>query len=1272
MRQDKALKVAEKKSLLIYQSDGFVASERKSAFPLHNKHKKYQVNSGKGNYNMTQNKNKKGIAKKALSISLVAAMLATSNVPVWASGFEAVDPTAEGFAVEAPVSEETTSAADISLQSDDVNLENFNDSTIKVAENVSWGTPVTVEGNLTDKDGNQAAYYYEWWVGGVIRYASSSAATTPVSSKSYTPTQEDYNKSIALRIYVKNASNGIIYDRTFSAGTVAAQAIALPKPQLNASYTYTGKEQKIEPENYTNETFSGAYAGLTKEYIDVVYTQKNENYTDVTGNDAISVYYVVNEKGKALGYTGTSDAVTYTITKKPLAADDFVLTVKNDSYEYTGNKISLTKDDIILKEKATGIDVTASVKSVDSDAGTAVGDNYKAQIYSYNANIDTTLEATKSVWDNYELNDSNAIVIESENTYSIVERNFSNATAVLNQTYYTDVTPSAVINHILANKNLVSITSNGKTITLADLISTGWSLRLTDAAKDALENQTPGTVSGGVILEADNTNDGFKGQVAMNLVLAGGVFGDVSIDGKVLDTVKPTMDTVNYSEKYIAKAYDLKEEGLQIVSYRGNTIIPASNYDITYVPDSTNAGIIKATIKGNGSYAGEQKVVYFAIEPDDVNDSDVSTADGDLTINYDNNADASLYADAFDLTIKTELADKSTATLVEGTDYTVSYFYTEGSKADTRVTTNVDADGENAVGDYVTTKITLTKDVNYNDNGIYYVSKKLVEKSIENVTVIVNPDSYTYTGKAITPTVIVKDGSRYLYQDTDYTLKLNNNINVGTATVTIEAKDGSGYLKGSETSRTFTITPANAEDVKVTFEQDSYSYTGRQIQPEIQSITLNGVNVTSQFSISKDRLVYGENVNAGEDMGSVTVSPKTGNKNFTGTKTATFDIKGKLLEGDIKVYGEDGKEITGVPTYRYTGSAIEFAKVEFIPDDIRLDLTEGVDYEIVYIDNVYPVNGNAHVAVVAKGNYENPGSITAADESVIKNVVASKEFDITGATFSKEDITVENGIYAGGLAVKPQVTVKVNDYTLVEGKDYELKYDVATDATTGKPYDLEVKGIGAWADSNNGVAYDFDNSWGIDKRDLADCDVTVVKGVTTVKIGDVTVDPSNYTVKDNGDGSYTVTAVANHKNLKGEVTVYESVPTTPDATTLTVTDRTTSTVSLSWDKVDGAEGYTIWFRSEYDTEMSRKIIFDGDQTTWTQTGLQPGTKYFYAMRSWVKDDEGNYIFSDVSPTQRGTTKPIAARIASVSVSNGKIKVNLAGEAAGAEMYSMCR
>ena len=148
MRQDKDLKVADKKSLLIYQSDGFVASERKSAFPLHNKHKKHQVNPGKGNYNMTQNKNKKGIAKKALSISLVAAMLATSNVPVWASGFEAVDPMAEGFAVEsaAPETEAVDAASESTVATASTITEGDLDINLVIDKTtVTWNTDTTAD-----------------------------------------------------------------------------------------------------------------------------------------------------------------------------------------------------------------------------------------------------------------------------------------------------------------------------------------------------------------------------------------------------------------------------------------------------------------------------------------------------------------------------------------------------------------------------------------------------------------------------------------------------------------------------------------------------------------------------------------------------------------------------------------------------------------------------------------------------------------------------------------------------------------------------------------------------------------------------------------------------------------------------------------------------------------------------------------------------------------------------------------------------------------------
>ena len=50
-----------------------------------------------------------------------------------------------------------------------------------------------------------------------------------------------------------------------------------------------------------------------------------------------------------------------------------------------------------------------------------------------------------------------------------------------------------------------------------------------------------------------------------------------------------------------------------------------------------------------------------------------------------------------------------------------------------------------------------------------------------------------YTGSAIEPAVIVKDGTTTLTQGTDYTVSYGNNLNVGTANVTITAVSGSDY-----------------------------------------------------------------------------------------------------------------------------------------------------------------------------------------------------------------------------------------------------------------------------------------------------------------------------------------------------------------------------------------------------------------------------------------------------------------------------------------------
>lgn len=60
-----------------------------------------------------------------------------------------------------------------------------------------------------------------------------------------------------------------------------------------------------------------------------------------------------------------------------------------------------------------------------------------------------------------------------------------------------------------------------------------------------------------------------------------------------------------------------------------------------------------------------------------------------------------------------------------------------------------------------------------------------------------------YSGKAIKPTVTVKDGDKKLVNGTDYTVSYKNNTNIGTATVTITGK---GNYTGTKTL-TFKIVP---------------------------------------------------------------------------------------------------------------------------------------------------------------------------------------------------------------------------------------------------------------------------------------------------------------------------------------------------------------------------------------------------------------------------------------------------------------------------------
>ena len=104
---------------------------------------------------MTKIKNtKKGMAKKTLSMSLVVAMLATSNVPVWAAEFS--DGSDASVATEAQVAETATEFSDADIESpvvedtaDAVVASTVNEgdvtSDLKATEkSIIWGESTTV------------------------------------------------------------------------------------------------------------------------------------------------------------------------------------------------------------------------------------------------------------------------------------------------------------------------------------------------------------------------------------------------------------------------------------------------------------------------------------------------------------------------------------------------------------------------------------------------------------------------------------------------------------------------------------------------------------------------------------------------------------------------------------------------------------------------------------------------------------------------------------------------------------------------------------------------------------------------------------------------------------------------------------------------------------------------------------------------------------------------------------------------------------------------
>ncbi len=169
--------------------------------------------------------------------------------------------------------------------------------------------------------------------------------------------------------------------------------------------------------------------------------------------------------------------------------------------------------------------------------------------------------------------------------------------------------------------------------------------------------------------------------------------------------------------------------------------------------------------------------------------------------------------------------------------------------------------------------------------------KWLFVSDISDYSVTLDDNVFIYDSTAKTPTVIVKNDTVTLVKDSDYTVEYSNNINAGTATVTVT---GIGNYTGTLT-KTFIINKA-PQTVNATISSNIIDIG------DISEITASGYGTISYTSSNTNvATVNNSGIVTGISAGTATITvTATGNNNYNeASKTFTVLVKSAHVLGDV-------------------------------------------------------------------------------------------------------------------------------------------------------------------------------------------------------------------------------------------------------------------------------------------------------------------------------------------------------------------------------------
>lgn len=283
-----------------------------------------------------------------------------------------------------------------------------------------------------------------------------------------------------------------------------------------------------------------------------------------------------------------------------------------------------------------------------------------------------------------------------------------------------------------------------------------------------------------------------------------------------------------------------------------------------------------------------------------------------------------------------------------------------------------------------------------------------------NITLI---DSVVYTGEEQTPEVTVQYGSATLMEGTDYTVSYVDNINAGTASVTVT---GMGDYTGTVT-RTFTISKAANEITASDFTKNA------------------SASATQTFSI--EAKAKGGTLSYESDQTSVTVSSSgkvTIAKNYAGKATITITAEDSNYETAVKSITVTVNQISGKIT------ASDFKKTtKTVAQSFSIGAKCAGNGKLTYSSNQKYVTVSSKGKVTIAKNFVGKATITikAASSGIYK--ATSKKITVTVNPAGVSLSSVSNG-KGKKMTIKWKKNSRVTGYRIQYSTDKSFKKGVKT------------------------------------------------------------------------------------------------------------------------------------------------------------------------------------------------------------------------------------